>query len=71
MKKMLLDKMEETIKTKVITISEKNLLIQGQSHDENEIRNYSYYVKKIQESTTDEDSSKYYKTLLYHYLKIE
>ena len=78
-------KMEEAFKKKGLTISQENQSKQSipyfkekkeQSNSStftniSEIRNYSYYVKKIQESENNEESSKYYKTLLYKYLKIE
>ena len=38
---------------------------------ESENRNYSYYVKKIQESKTNSESNKYFKELLFHHLKLE
>ena len=78
-------KMEEAFKKKGFTISQENQSKQSipyfkEKKEESksstftnisEIRNYSYYVKKIQESENNEESSKYYKTLLYKYLKIE
>ena len=83
MKKII--KMEEAFKKKGFTISQENQSKQSipyfkEKKEESksstftnisEIRNYSYYVKKIQESENNEESSKYYKTLLYKYLKIE
>ena len=38
---------------------------------ENEIRNYSYYVKKIQESKSRYEFSKYMKKLIFNHLKLE
>ena len=78
-------KMEEAFKKKGLTISQENQSKQSipyfkEKKEESksstftnisEIKNYSYYVKKIQESENNEESSKYYKTLLYKYLKIE
>ena len=39
--------------------------------NEKEIKNYSYYVKKIQESKTNNESNKYLKKLIFHHLKLE
>ena len=39
--------------------------------DESENRNYSYYVKKIQESKTNRESNKYFKELLFNHLKLK
>ena len=39
--------------------------------NEREIKNYSYYVKKIQESKTNNESNKYLKKLIFHHLKLE
>ena len=39
--------------------------------NEKEIKNYSYYVKKIQESKTNNESNKYLKKLIFNHLKLE
>ena len=39
--------------------------------DEKKIKNYSYYVKKIQESKSYYEFSKYMKKLLFKHLKLE
>ena len=39
--------------------------------NESEIKNYSYYVKKIEESKTSRESNKYFKKLLFNHLKLE
>ena len=39
--------------------------------NEKEIKNYSYYAKKIQESKTNNESNKYLKKLIFHHLKLE
>ena len=39
--------------------------------NEKKIKNYSYYVKKIQESKTNNESNKYLKKLIFHHLKLE
>ena len=54
-------KMEEAFKKKGFTISQENQSKQS----------ISYFKEKKEESKTNEESSQYYKTLLYNYLKIE
>ena len=39
--------------------------------NEKENKNYSYYIKKIQESKTNNESNKYLKKLIFHHLKLE
>ena len=39
--------------------------------NEKKIKNYSYYVKKIQESKTNNESNKYLKKLIFNHLKLE
>ena len=77
--------MEEAFKKKGFTISQENQSKQSipyfkekkeQSYSStftniSEIRNYSYYVKKIQESKTNNESNKYLKKLIFHHLKLE
>jgi len=80
-----LKKMKEIMKSKGIDLKKKkktheskisikrkdeldNLFI---NTNENKIKNYSYYVKKIQESKSNYEFSKYMKKLLFKHLKLE
>ena len=49
-------------------ISGKDLFI---NTNEKKIKNYSYYVKKIQESKSHYEFSKYMRKLLFKHLKLE
>ena len=40
-------------------------------YNENETRNYSYYVKKIQEAKTNSEANKYLTKLIFNHLKLE
>lgn len=79
-----INEMKNMIKTKNITITKsKNLKgpnIGEEKKDQykgilfynaNETRNYSYYVKKIQEAKTNSEANKYLKKLIFNHLKLE
>ena len=74
-------KIKEIIKSKGINLIPTGSKIKQKRKDklnnifvnitENEIRNYSYYVKKIQESKSRYEFNKYMKKLLFTHLKLE
>ena len=80
-----LKKMKEIMKSKGIVLAKKKKFHEPKisakrkyefdnvfiNTDENKIKNYSYYVKKIQESKSHYEFSKYMRKLLFKHLKLE